>query len=154
MMEGMAATASPLIARNGLGIARAAPVLGEPPQVWVEVDTTKPTVQVSKARSVGTEAAREVAITWTATDKNLGAKSIQLAFAEKQQGPWTVIGDVENTGTYQWRPSTKLPASFFIRVQATDRAGNTAAAVSTEAVVLDLSHPTVEILSVEAYRRK
>lgn len=143
-----------LIARNGLGIARPGPILGEAPQVWVEVDTTKPAVQVGRARYIGSEASREVAITWTATDKNLGAKSIQLAFAEKQQGPWTVIGDVENTGMYQWKPSTKLPSSFFIRVQATDRAGNTAAAVSTEAVVLDLSRPTVEILSVEAYRRK
>lgn len=143
-----------LIARNGLGIARTAPTLGEAPQVWVEVDTTRPSVQVGKAIFFGDESSRGLAITWSATDKNLGTKPIQLAFAEKPQGPWTVIGDVENTGSYQWRPSVKLPASFFVRVQATDKAGNTMSAVATEPVVLDLSRPSVEILSVESYKRK
>jgi hypothetical protein len=143
-----------LIARNGLGVAKAAPVLGEAPQVWVEVDTTKPTVQFGKAAFVGNESARELAVSWTASDKNLGPKPIKLSYAEKAQGPWTTIADVENTGSHRCQLPPKAPASFFVRVQATDSAGNTTAVVSSEAVVLDLSRPTVEIVSVESYRRQ
>jgi hypothetical protein len=143
-----------LIARNGLGVAKPGPVLGEPPQVWVEVDTTRPTLTVGKPRFAGTEGARELAITWSANDKNLGSRAIKLTYAEKPEGPWQPIADVENTGTFAWHLPAKLPTSFFVRVQATDTAGNTTAAVSAEAVVLDLSQPTVEILSVESYRKR
>jgi hypothetical protein len=143
-----------LIARNGLGVSKAAPVLGEAPQVWVEVDTTRPTVQIGKTSFTGSDGSREMAISWTASDKNLGPKSIKLAYAEKTQGPWAPIADVDNTGSYRWRLPPKMPTSFFIRVQATDTAGNAAGVVSAEPIVLDMSKPTVEILSVESYRRQ
>ena len=128
-------------------------MLGELPQVWVEVDTTWPT---SRSGSPGLPRRRRTRV----DDHLVGQRqeprhsTDQARLCRKPEGPWPLIADVENTGTFAWRLPAKLATSFFVRVQATDTAGNMTAAVSAEAVVMDLSQPTVEILSVESYRKR
>jgi hypothetical protein len=139
-----------LVARNKAGLGEPPPGVGDPPQVWVEVDLTKPvvrlfTVDVGKS---GTEKGN-LTITYSATDKNLGRQPITLSYAEKPDGPWTVFArNEENNGRYVWRMPEDVPYQFYVRVEATDRAGNIGSADTAAPVIVDLSKPKVKVLDV------
>src|SRR5213078_124633 len=96
--------------KSGVGIGDRPPQVGDPPQVWVEVDLTRPTVQLTDANVVrGTESGR-VAITWKATDKNLGRQPISLSYAAEPTGPWTSIANnLENSGRFVWQLESTVP---------------------------------------------
>lgn len=144
-----------LLARNGLGLSKAAPVLGDAPQIWVEVDTAAPQVQLGDAKFGISAQVRQLMITWKVSDKNLAQHPISLAYAERAEGPWMPIAsNLDNTGSYLWHLSAQLPSRYLIRVEATDLAGNVGAACSREPIVMDLSQPSVCILSVEASKKK
>ena len=65
-----------LLARNGSGVGKEdAPAPGEQPQVWVMVDVTKPTVQISSVEITHAGKEPTVEIHWTAKDKNLGPQA-------------------------------------------------------------------------------
>ena len=165
-----------LLARNGSGVGKEdAPASGEQPQVWVMVDVTKPTVQISSVEITHAGKEPTVEIHWTAKDKNLGPKPITLSYAEQPEGPWTPIAaGVENSGQYEWQPPAAAPHRLYLRVEAVDMPGNAASAQTAnplrldtaEAVVappppdlshktlpappaLDTSRPTAAILAVE-----
>ncbi|HVS34628.1 MAG TPA: hypothetical protein VMS17_03535 [Gemmataceae bacterium] len=164
-----------LLARNGSGVGKDAPAAGEPPQVWVMVDVTKPAVQISSVEINRSTKEPTVEIHWTAKDKNLGPKPITLSFAEQPEGPWTPIAaGVENSGQYEWTPPATAPHRLYLRVEAVDMPGNTASAqtanplrLDAEAAViapppadathktlpappaLDTSHPSAAIMAVE-----
>jgi hypothetical protein len=101
------------------------PAKGDAPDWRVEVDTTKPEAQLQEIHSgVGTEAGTFF-ITWTASDKNLKPEPIDLDFATKPDGPWMPIAHgLKNDGSYHWVPMRPWSGEFFIRLQATDLAGN------------------------------
>ena len=139
-----------LVARSGVGIGDRPPQAGDPPQIWVEVDLTKPDVRLLSA-DVGRGAdAGSLTVTWTAADKNLGRNPITLAYSEHAEGPWqTIAASLENTGRYVWRmPSTGVPYRFLVKVEAADRAGNVGAALTPQPVIVDLSRPKPVILEV------
>jgi hypothetical protein len=139
-----------LIVRSGVGLGDRPPQVGDQPQVWVEVDLTKPIVHVGSVEvGRGPEAGR-LAISWTATDKNLGAHSITLSYSEQSGGPWNPIAsNVENTGRYIWQMPSGVPYRFHVRVEATDRAGNIGSADTSAPVIVDLAQPKGVILNVE-----
>jgi hypothetical protein len=129
-----------LLARNGSGAGKDAPAVGEQPQVWVMVDYTKPTVQITSVEVAHTGKTPTVQIHWTAKDKNLGPKPITLSYAEQAEGPWTAIAaGVENSGQYEWQPPTAAPHRLFLRVEAVDMPGNVAAVQTANALRLDVA---------------
>ncbi len=134
-----------LLARNGSGVGKEdAPAPGEQPQVWVMVDVTKPTVQISSVEinHVGKEPTVE--IHWSAKDKNLGPKPITLSFAEQSEGPWTPIAaGVENSGSYEWQPPATAPHRLYLKVEAVDMPGNTASAQTANPLRLDTATAVV-----------
>jgi hypothetical protein len=139
-----------LVARSGVGLGIRPPQLGDRPQIWVEVDLTKPEVQLhSVVVGLGADKGK-LAITWSARDKNLHKQPITLSYAEHAGGPWTTIVEHQaNTGRYVWTMPDRVPYQFHVRVEAADRAGNVGAAVTAEVVKVDLSQPRVNILNVE-----
>lgn len=138
-----------LVARNGAGLATEPPKSGDEPQVWVEVDETKPEVQLVKLVPVAGAATPTIAVHWTATDKNFGPRPIRLSYAEQVQGPWKPIADaVDNSGRYEWKVPAPAPARVMVRVEATDRAGNVGADQMPEPVALDKSLPAVSVTDV------
>jgi hypothetical protein len=143
-----------LVPRNGLGVCRQPPLPGELPQAWVEVDTTRPVVRIGQISFVVGEQAKVLSITWVAEDRNLGSQPVRLSYADKPQGPWRMIAQTENGGYYLWRLPPQMPGSFFVRVEATDTAGNVGFACTAEPIVLDVSQPSIDILSVEANRKR
>jgi hypothetical protein len=143
-----------LLARNGIGLGKEPPHGGDLPQVWVEVDLTKPVVAVTDAQPGYNNHAPTLAIHWKASDKNLGGQPICLSYAERQDGPWEPIAtNIENSGRYLWALRPGLPARLYLRVEARDLAGNVGVAQSSGPVTIDLARPTVTILDVEAGNR-
>jgi hypothetical protein len=138
-----------LVARNRAGGGEPPPKVGDPPQIWVEVDLTKPVVRlqdviVGRGADLGT-----VAITYSASDKNLARRPIALSYAEKAEGPWLpIVSGEENTGRYLWRIPESVPYQFYVRVEATDKAGNVGGADTTRPVIVDLSQPKVQVIGV------
>ncbi|MBY0524000.1 MAG: hypothetical protein K2R98_11410 [Gemmataceae bacterium] len=139
-----------LVVRSGVGIGDKPPQVGDPPQLWVEVDTTKPVVKLQNVDVGRGIDAGNMTITWTASDKNLGTQPITLSYAEQVDGPWTpIIQNLENRGRYVWRmPPNGVPFKLLVRVEAADKAGNIGVAQSAEHVKVDLAKPKVSILDV------
>jgi hypothetical protein len=139
-----------LLAHSGTGIAKEPPRTGDLPQVWVEVDMTNPVVQITGVEAKVTNRMPSVQVTWKATDKNLGHRPISLSYSDKETGPWqTIASQMENTGQYTWQVPTTLPGRLFLRVEASDLAGNVGMAVTSKPVVIDMAQPSVAILAVE-----
>ncbi len=138
-----------VVVTNGNGFGGKPPIAGEQPQLWMEVDTTAPVVQLRELEpnaNTGT-----IDIRWTATDKNLGAEPINLSFATRREGPWQPVArNLKNDGLYRWPIPRDMGAQFFIRVEATDLAGNVTRSESPTAVVLDMTEPRASVIGVTA----
>ena len=114
-----------------------APLPDEVPQVWVEVDWTKPVVKLIDARAGTGPGGRAVSLVWTASDNNLTAKPITLSYAERPEGPWTPIAsNLENTGRYLWQTPNNVPSNVYVKVEATDLVGNIGSAQTPQVVRL------------------
>jgi hypothetical protein len=143
-----------LLAKNGIGLSKDPPHRGDQPQVWVEVDLTKPAVNLTEVKAGFNDKSSTLTIGWKANDKNLGGQPINVAYAEREEGPWQpIVTNVENTGRCVWPIRQGLPPRFFVRVEAKDLAGNVGVAQTPTAVTVDTSRPTVHILDVEAGSR-
>jgi hypothetical protein len=124
-----------LLARNRAGQGKSKPDASDQPQVSVEVDTTRPAVEVATPQY--DEKAKTLTVLWQVTDKNLGGQPIALCWSRDPAGPWVpIITQLENTGRYVWRLPSGLPSRFWVQVEASDLAGNVATKQSTEAVAL------------------
>jgi hypothetical protein len=138
-----------LLARNKAGFGEPPPKVGDPPQIWVEVDLTKPVVRIQNVEVGRGPDLGNLTITYTATDKNLARQAIAFSYAEKPDGPWTSIADKqENTGRFVWRMPETVPYQFYVRVEAGDRAGNVGSADTPKPVLVDLSQPKVQVIGV------
>jgi hypothetical protein len=139
-----------LVARNGVGLGRRPPSPGDQPQIWVEVDVTKPVVKLLDVQPGLLGEGQHLSICWKATDTNLGQRPITLSFAEQAAGPWTVIAsNIENTGVYAWQLPPAAPPKFLLRVEAVDLVGNVGIAQTPDPILLDLSQPSISIVAVE-----
>ena len=74
---------------NGNGFGGTPPAHGDAPQVWVEVDTTAPFVQLRPGEVVPQSGAFD--IRWSASDPNLGAEPVALFYRTRTDGPWQPI---------------------------------------------------------------
>jgi hypothetical protein len=110
---------------HAAGAAYRPPQPGAAPQLWAEVDTTRPDVRVLGVGSVG----GRLTIHWRAIDTDLGPRPITLSYGPTEGGPWSPIAaGVEDTGRYVWQAPPGAPRRLAVRVEATDRAGNVGAA--------------------------
>jgi hypothetical protein len=141
-----------LLARSGVGLGDRPPQVGDRPHLWIEVDTTKPTVKLLSV-VVGTGADKgKLTVAWDARDKNLAAAPISLSYAKSADGPtWERFAEkIANSGRHVWTlPGENLPYQFHIKVEAADLAGNIGEAITPELVKVDLATPKVKILTVE-----
>jgi len=138
-----------VVATNGMGIGKTPPQPGDAPQMWVDVDTTRPDVHLLSTQAGGDDNGRTLTLRWTATDRNLVARPITLAYAEQAQGPWIPFAtNLDNCGQHTWRMSPGLPSQVLVRVTATDRVGNIGEDQSTMPAPVDLTRPAVSIRNV------
>jgi hypothetical protein len=138
-----------LVVRSGVGLSERPPQVGDPPQVWVEVDLTKPVVRLQGVEVGRGADSGKLTIVYQASDKNLARQPITLSFAETAAGPWKpIVTSVENQGRYVWQMPQEVPYQFLVRVEAADRAGNIGTDETVKAVAVDLALPKGVILEV------
>jgi hypothetical protein len=141
------------VARSASGLGDQPPAPGDAPEVWVEVDSTPPQVQLS-APVVGTGAnAGKVAVYWRASDMHLGPKPVQISWRPDQPGArWQPVTEpMENTGKFVWAVPADVPPRFHLRVDAVDTVGNRGYAETPEnaAVIVDRAKPKSRIIGLD-----
>jgi hypothetical protein len=136
-----------IVVRSGVGIGDADPRPGDQPKRLIEVDTTKPEVQVNVYRGSAQDV-RNVTIEWNAKDKNLLERPVSLLWSKSKDGPdWEpIIGDLDARGRYVWSISDQGPFQFYVQVRAADKAGNVGSAIHAELMTVDLNRPTADFL--------
>jgi hypothetical protein len=137
-----------LVATNGNGFGGVPPARGEAADAWIEVDLTKPDVQLLGVRpGTAEEGPGTVVISWKASDKNLGTTPIDLYYATQRGGPWQPIArGVKNDGSYRWTMPREAGPESYVRLTATDRAGNAATCDTT----VDLTRPRARLVTITA----
>jgi hypothetical protein len=139
-----------LLAKNGIGLSKEPPHRGDLPQVWVEVDLTKPTVALTDVKPEVRGKEPMLNIQWKAGDKNLASHPITISYSEKADGPWQPMSsNLDNSGRYQWSLRPGSPATMYVRVEAKDLAGNVGIAQTPMPIHLDMVRPTVQIVDVK-----
>jgi hypothetical protein len=127
-----------LVASNGRGVGAAPPAAGDTPDWWIEVDTAKPTAQITKVHSVFENGQSFVHIQWTAQDKNLDDAPVDLFYAATPQGPWLPIAKgLKGEGQHRWAAPREIGAQAHIRLSVRDAAGNTSDVNALEPVSFD-----------------
>ncbi|WP_404306667.1 hypothetical protein [Neorhodopirellula lusitana] len=122
-----------VIAANGLASPR--PLPGDVPDIVVVVDETKPEVSLSGARYGEGDRAGSLVIQYRCEDQYLMARPISLAFGDSPDGPWTTIAaGLRNLGDYVWPADPQLPRQIYLRIDATDQAGNVGGYVLEEPI--------------------
>jgi hypothetical protein len=137
-----------LIPRSGVGLAARPPNPGDQPQIWIEVDLTAPRVTVNNA--VVSADTGKLTVVWSASDRWLRPQPISISYAEKRDGSWTPLpgaNRLENTGSYTIDTGS-LPFQIYVRVEATDEAGNVGSDVFRDPVKIDLKVPQVKSINV------
>jgi hypothetical protein len=146
-----------LVARSASGLGDQAPAPGDPPQTWVEVDSTPPTVQLYPPQIGTGPHAGKVAITWRASDLHLAPRSVSLLWRPDQPGAvWQrIIDGQESMGQYVWTVPPSFPAKFHIRVEAVDTLGHRGGAETSEGapVIVDRSRPRSRIIGLDPNAR-
>ena len=121
--EGAYGFRSVVLGANGL--ISPSPLAGDTPDIVVVVDTTDPRVRLTGARYGEGDQVGSLVITYECTDSHLLQRPITLSFSDQPDGPWTTIAaGLRNRGEYVWPADPELPREIFLRIDATDRAGN------------------------------
>ncbi len=88
-------------------------------------------------------------ITWTASDTNMASNPITLYYSDDSGSTWTEIASGEaNDGSYSW-DTTGLSdgATYQVKVEAVDEAGNTGADTSDGDFTIDNTNPSSTVTS-------
>jgi hypothetical protein len=150
-----------LVPRSGAGLKEPEPRRGDRPQIWVDVDTTKPVIawlhaEVGRGAETG-----KLFVTWKALDplskgsdkeKDLGREAVTIKYAENRNGLWRVMTEKQlNTGRYEWKmpPEDQRPVKFFVRLEVTDKAGNIETLDTPQPINVDLKVPRGRILDAK-----
>ncbi len=114
-----------LLVQGKEGFAARPPRMGDPADIWVRVDATPPTVRITSAKYGRGNHAGMLQIAWEAQDQWLSEVPITLMYGENPYGPWRKIaGPLPNSGQYDWPVDDRVPEKIYLRIEASDQAGN------------------------------
>lgn len=117
-----------VVAKNGLATPR--PIAQSAPDIVVVIDTLEPVARITGATYGQGDQTGSLVIRYSCEDLNLSSRPIALSFSESPRGPWTTIAaGLENAGGYVWPADPQLPRQIFLRIDATDAAGNNGSSV-------------------------
>ncbi|GIW79543.1 MAG: hypothetical protein KatS3mg105_1350 [Gemmatales bacterium] len=140
-----------LLARNGIGLTKKPPMMGDEPLVWVKVDRQPPQVELTDLQLGLKNDILQLTVRWRASDENLAEEPITLSYATTPSGPWIPITQqIANSGHFVWRLPANTPSQVYIRAEAVDQVGNKGIAIAQQPVCLDLTPPSVQIVTVGA----
>jgi len=137
---------------NGNGFGGKAPAAGEQPATTIEVDLTKPKIQGWKA---GLGKSGSVEVRWKITDKNLGNQAVSLFYRTGRTGAWKPMATkLKSEGTFRWSITQDLAPQYYIRLEATDLAGNLAHVESQNPVLVDRTAPDINVTGVSVIQNQ
>jgi hypothetical protein len=146
-----------LVAKSAAGLGDQPPAPGDPPQTWVEVDSTPPVVQLFPPQVGSGVNSGKVAIAWRASDLHLAPRSVSIFWRPEQPGTdWQLIADgQENVGQFVWTVPNSIPARFHLRIESVDTVGHRGGADTTEVtpIMVDRSRPRSRIIGLDPSAR-
>ena len=114
-----------MLIENSEGIAPKQPQSGDAADVWIHVDSTKPTARIVSARFGRNANLGQLQIYWDAADQNLPENPITLLYSDRAEGPWRVIAEqIANTSRFDWNVKESVPSDFYLQLEVRDTAGN------------------------------
>ncbi len=117
-----------VVGRSGLASPR--PMSGEAPDIVVVVDRERPVVRITGAQYGEGDRIGCLVIQYECSDAHLKERPVALSFSDGPEGTWTTIAaGLRNDGQYIWKADPHLPRQLFLRIDATDAAGNTTSSV-------------------------
>lgn len=115
--------------------AEGGPRTGSEPDAWVGVDDEAPHVELVAVDRDEPGTDDTLIIRYAARDPLLTGNAVRLMYSPNASGPWaTIATGLANEGSHRWEPGKSVPARAFLRVEATDAAGNLGSTVSAEPV--------------------
>ncbi|WZO98911.1 hypothetical protein EP7_000502 [Isosphaeraceae bacterium EP7] len=146
-----------LVARSANGLGDLPPAPGDPPQTWVEVDSTPPAVQLDPPAMGAGANVGKLTITWRASDLHLASRPVVLSYRPVgSNAPWQPISaPMENTQQFTWTLPANIPPRFHIRVDVIDTVGNLGSAETTDMgpVFIDRARPRSRIIGLDPSAR-
>jgi hypothetical protein len=113
--------------------ARGGPRSGDVPETWVGVDDEPPHVQIADVSPAKTGEPGGMLIRYECRDQLLTPRSVRIAYSPHPAGPWSTIADgLDTQGEQRWQPERTAPARVYLRIEATDAAGNVGSATTPE----------------------
>lgn len=142
-----------LVLHSADGLAGRPPRSGEPADMWVLADWTRPTVELTSARYGTGDQLGKLVIRWTARDEHLTQNPVSLSYSESPSGPWTSIASgLDNVGQYLWHVDDRVPRDFYLRIEVRDEAGNVALDQLSQPINCDGLAPQGRIRSVRPFQ--
>ncbi|QGJ72005.1 Hypothetical protein PBC10988_37180 [Planctomycetales bacterium 10988] len=133
-----------MVVETGSGFGGESPRANDPPEIWVLVDTTKPTAEFESLET--SEDNNHLVVRWQANDFKLAERPISLFFSAAPNGPWYPIAEgIENSGEHRWALSDRTPRQLHLRLEVIDAAGNKTIVPSTDALLADRIQPRTRI---------
>jgi hypothetical protein len=130
-------------------LASRSPREGDPADIWVEVDMTKPTARLTSALYGEGQHAGKLDIRWLAEDARLTTQPISLLFSDSADGAWTTIAcGLPNTGQYLWPIDARIPRQIYLRLEVRDEAGNVGEHQLAEPISIEGLTPQGHILGL------
>ncbi|WP_182866290.1 hypothetical protein [Stieleria mannarensis] len=143
--EGVFAFRIVVLGNNGLASPR--PLPGDQPDIAVIVDQTLPEIKITSARYGEGDRTGSLIIRYECSDENLMNRPVSIAFSDSLDGPWTTIAaGLRNDGLYVWPADPKLPHEIYLRIDATDQAGNTGSYLLDQPIATGGLAPRARIL--------
>jgi len=138
-----------IVVTNGAGAGGRPPQNGDPPEIVVGVDLTRPIVEITGVQQGSGPEAGKLIIAWKAEDKMLAPRPVSLLFSETPGGPWTTLAaGLENTGRYAWALDARLPPRIYLRLEVRDESGNVGEFEIRDAIVLGSLQPAVRVRDI------
>lgn len=138
-----------VLGNNGLASPR--PLPGDEPDIAVIVDQTLPQIKITSARYGEGDRTGSLVIRYECSDEHLATRPVTLAFSRSLDGPWTTIAaGLRNDGLYVWPADPKLPPAIYLRVDATDQAGNAGSYVLDQPIATGGLAPRARILGFQS----
>ncbi|MFM8734438.1 MAG: hypothetical protein ACKOC8_04505 [Pirellulales bacterium] len=126
----------------GAGDEPTGPRSGTAPDVWVGVDEEPPQAELVSVARDDAAPTPTLVIHYAVHDPLISPHSVRILYSLNAAGPWATIRDgADNQGEHRWTPDRTVPASVFIRIEATDAAGNVGFATSAEPVTTAVPRP-------------
>jgi len=121
--EGLFGFRMVIVGSNGLASRR--PLPGDSADSWIQVDTSIPRARILSALAGKSSDAGSLVIEYQAIDEHFIDRPISLYYSETVQGPWVPITQgAKNQGRFAWVGESHLPEKVYLKLQATDAAGN------------------------------